>query len=157
MTGVLFVCTGNKCRSPLAEAHFKFLLQKNTRLDFTVASAGTWISGGQRADARMVSWAKKNGIDLSGHTTRQLSSISLTEFSLIVVMTKGHKEALSTNYPEVGGSIVGLSELCGPFYDIPDPVSLPDEEFEEVAKEVVNLVEKGFHATLKRVIKKTNP
>ena len=40
-----------------------------------------------------------------------------------------------TNYPGMNGNVVGLSEFSGPFYDIPDPVSLPDEEFEEIAEE----------------------
>lgn len=154
MSGVLFVCTGNMCRSPLAAAQFKALMEDYGLTGWEISSAGTWIENGLKGDKRTRSWAKKHGLDLKDHTTQRVSGRMLSEFDLVVVMESGHKEALHNNYPGLNGNVIGLSELSGPFYDIPDPISLPDEEFEAVAEEVVSLVEKGFSEIALRLIKK---
>jgi protein-tyrosine phosphatase len=144
------------CRSPLAEAKFKALLQEFGLSGWKVASAGTWVNNRLKGDRRMIAWAKEKGLDLSKHLTQQVSDKLLAGYDLIVVMTNGHKEAIMTDYPEIIGRVVGLSELSGPFYDIPDPVSLPDDEFEEIADEVVNLVKNGFDEIIIRLRKKSD-
>jgi len=153
MSGVLFVCTGNMCRSPLAEAQFKAMMKEYGLIGWEVASAGTWIPNHLKGDERMVAWAKDQGLDLAGHMTQRISGKLLSEYDLIVVMTNGHKEAILNSFPLFSGNIIGLSELSGPFYDIPDPVSLPDDEFEEISEEVVFLVKKGFNEIIKILIK----
>lgn len=154
MSGVLFVCTGNMCRSPLAAAKFRTLMVEYGLTGWEISSAGTWIENGLKSDKRTRSWAKKRGLDLKEHTTQRVTGRMLSEYDLIVVMDTGHKEALHTNYPGLNGNVIGLSELSGPFYDIPDPISLTDEEFDAVAQEVVSLVEKGFSEIALRLTKK---
>ena len=143
------------CRSPLAEAQFKRMMEEYGLAGWKVASAGTWVPNHLTADERTIAWAEEEGIDLSEHTTQRVTGKLLADYDLVVVMTSGHKEAILTNYPTINGNLVGLSELSGPFYDIPDPVALPDDEFEEVAAEVVNLVEKGFNEIIKRLVMHT--
>ena len=154
MSGVLFVCTGNMCRSPLAAAKFRTLMVEYGLTGWEISSAGTWIENGLKSDKRTRSWAKKRGLDLKEHTTQRVTGRMLSEYDLIVVMDTGHKEALHTNYPGLNGNVIGLSELSGPFYDIPDPISLTDEEFDAVAQEVVSLVEKGCSEIALRLTKK---
>ena len=154
MSGVLFVCTGNMCRSPLAAAKFKAMMDDYGLTGWDIGSAGTWIENGLPADPRTIAWADENGLPLSQHTTRQVSDELLSAYDLIVVMEEGHKEAITTDYSSVNGKIIGLSELSGPFYNVPDPISLTEEEFDVIAKEVVSLVKKGFNEIINRLVAK---
>lgn len=154
MSGVLFVCTGNQCRSPLAEAKFREMMAAYGLAGWQIDSAGTWIQNGLPGNDRTIAWAEQEGLDLSQHTTQRVNGKLLFEYDLIVVMEKGHREALQSNYPNVSDRIIGLSELSGPFYDIPDPVSLPDEEFGLISKEVVTLVKNGFNEIVNLLMKR---
>ena len=91
-------------------------------------------------------------MDLSKHITQRVSGKLLVDYDLVVVMDHGHLEAITNNYPGMMGRVVGLSELSEQFYDIPDPVALPDDEFEEIAIEVESLVKKGFNEIIKRLL-----
>ncbi|WP_337269390.1 low molecular weight protein-tyrosine-phosphatase [Oryzifoliimicrobium ureilyticus] len=90
--GVLFVCSGNICRSPLAEGIFTHLAEKAGLIGrFTIDSAG--IGGwhvGQPPDNRAVATAKKHGIDISRQKARRLKPNDFTAFDLVLAMDRGH-------------------------------------------------------------------
>ncbi len=87
---VLFVCSGNTCRSPLAEAAFRRLLAAAGRTDIAVGSAGTGAYDGAPASEGAYLVALEAGLDLSGHRARLLTREMVAQADLILTMAKGH-------------------------------------------------------------------
>lgn len=95
---ILFVCLGNICRSPLAEAAFRFHLKKlggGKARHYQIASRATsgWNEG-HGADGRTVRCALQAGLDLSKHQSHQIKSAELAEQDLIIVMDESNRAAL---------------------------------------------------------------
>jgi protein-tyrosine phosphatase len=84
------------------------------------------------------------GIDLSAHRARQISREMLNEFSLVLVMERGHKEALKVAFPEHAPRIYLLSEMIGESFEIPDPIGSPQTDYEETAREIDRILSKGL-------------
>lgn len=86
---LLFVCTGNTCRSPMAEALARLLLDKMGRDDIIVESAGIFASG-EEATAAAVGVMAECGMDIQGRRSRQLTVSMCCESDVIAVMTLSH-------------------------------------------------------------------
>jgi protein-tyrosine phosphatase len=124
MPSILFVCTANQFRSPLAAACFlKQVELENRPGKWRVESAGTWVKDGLDASAMALEAAASLGLGwLENHRTRRVRPGMLARFDLILVMERGHKEALCAEFPSVCGRVHLLSEVVdGIPYDIPDP------------------------------------
>ena len=93
MKKILFVCTGNTCRSPMAAVIFNQLAAEKG-LDYTAESAGVAAVGDRPASANAIKAVAEIGLDLSGHRTRFLPAIDLNEFSLFVALNDEHYEIL---------------------------------------------------------------
>src|SRR5262245_19169681 len=106
---VLFVCLGNICRSPLAEAAFRREIER-LRLDIQVDSAGTgnWHAG-KAPDRRAQRVALRNGIDISGYRARQVMKDDFHRFTHIVALDEENLAALEAMKPS--GASVHLSLL----------------------------------------------
>jgi protein-tyrosine-phosphatase len=143
MPSILFVCTANMVRSPMAMALWRQMLGA-AALDWQVESAGTWTVDGQPAAARAIQALKDRGALLSGHRSRPVSAELLRRFDLILVMETGHKEALKVEFPEVAGRVYLLSEMVGSRYDIPDPIGGPLSDYVETANEIERILSKGY-------------
>jgi protein arginine phosphatase len=87
---VLFVCTGNTCRSPLAEAMARELAAKRGLKDITFASAGTGASGGAGASDGALLVGIERGLDLSSHRARRLTRELVAESDLILGLSEHH-------------------------------------------------------------------
>lgn len=145
MPSVLFVCTANQYRSPLAAAIFRRLLEQSGQsADWQVASAGTWTKPGIPLDPHTEAIARRLGLDLSGHRTCLVSAELLEQFDLILVMEPGHREALSLEFPVSAPRLVLLPQLVdGLPSGIPDP-NTPQADLDEVSQELLEILKRGF-------------
>lgn len=148
MPSVLFVCTGNRFRSPLAAATFRQALENSDATEkWVVGSAGTWTDPGLPPAQEAVLAARQLGVSLDGHISCLVNEALLSEYDLILVMEIGHKEALESEFPAVQNRVFLLSEVVdGMQYDIPDPALSEESSPNEIANEVCNLVRKGFQS-----------
>ena len=146
MPTILFVCTGNLYRSPLAAAFFRLLLDARGRADWSVSSAGTWTAPGQRVPPEGLRAASKFGADLLEHRSQIINAEMLSRANLVLVMEKGHKEALDLEFPSASGKVHLLSQVVdGLAYDIPDPM-IVGGEVESLAGDLHKLLDKGFES-----------
>ncbi len=136
--GVLFICLGNICRSPLAEGLFQQLLeQRGLQSRYTVASAGTgdWHVG-DSADSRMIATARRHGIDLQGRA-QQVRPQDFDRFDLLVAMDRDNSAQLRRMARDESESarIRLLREFdpqAGSDPDVPDPYLGDADGFERV-------------------------
>jgi protein-tyrosine phosphatase len=143
---IVFVCTGNTCRSPLAEVLCKKLLAERlgctpaelSDRGFLVLSAGIAAMMGGAAAADAVEIARELGADLSNHRTRPLSAELAYQADCLVVMTQAHLAALTSIYPE----LESRSRLLDPEgQDVPDPIGSEQAVYRECAGTIARLLD----------------
>ena len=144
MVSILFVCTGNQFRSPIAAEVFRAQLVRDGRsAGWTVGSAGTWTSDGLRPLREAVELANSVGVNLDGHSTRSLDKQLLEDADVILVMESGHKESIQVEFPSARNKVHLLSEVVeGVSYDIPDPASSP-REARQIIRELTEMIRSG--------------
>lgn len=119
------VCTGNLCRSPMAEALLRHRLQERG-CDIEVASVGTWATFGQPATPEAISVLQERGIDLSRHNSRAVDPRELESAALIVAMTSVHRRELLQIAPGVERKLILMKELVELALDPEVPLSTED-------------------------------
>ncbi len=152
MPAILFVCTANICRSPMASAIFNEMLEENkAEGEWRIESAGTWALDGQPAAEGSQTVMDERGIDISDHRSQSVNREILHSFDLILTMEWGHKEALQTEFPEIAGRIHLLSEIANQTGNVDDPYGGPISGYEETAEKIEDLLTAGYERILQLV------
>ena len=142
---VLFVCTGNICRSPMAEALFQRLVPKDReRSTWHIQSVGTRALPGMPASPNAQTVMKTRGLDIQEHRSHPVNRDLLERFNLILTMEADHKEALQVEFPELADRIYMLSEMVGEKKDIEDPIGSHLEAYDATDREIDRYLTVGF-------------
>jgi protein-tyrosine-phosphatase len=132
MASILIVCTGNICRSPMAEGILRQLLSERGAADIRVGSAGVagWQDSPPTGEAIMA--MMERGIDISGHLARRLGRQMIESSELIVAMTADHRDAVARVAPGAAERTFTLKELVRLLdrsdLDVKNDGSSPSEE-----------------------------
>jgi protein-tyrosine-phosphatase len=153
MPAILFVCTGNQCRSPIAEVLFKRQIQLYPATgDWRIESAGTWAYTGKAAHRHMCVVAQEVGLDLSQHRARRIEDVpALSTFDVILTMERSHKESLQIEFPQLSRRLYLLSDIAGITYDISDPIGGSLDTFRYTLREIDVLIRKSTPRILELV------
>jgi protein-tyrosine phosphatase len=137
MPSILVICTGNICRSPMAEGFMRATLRRRfgDRAP-TVASAGTTGWEGSAAMPESVKAAEERGVDISGHVARRLIRGDVFDADVVVAMAAEHRDAVSRAMPEAANRTFTLKELVRLLEALPPPTGPlgPDDLPDRVAK-----------------------
>jgi len=122
---ILFVCSGNSCRSPIAEGLLKKKLYPDYGSLLKVKSAGTLGINGNPATLHAIAVAKENGVDISNHVSRGVTEQLMAEADLVIAMAEHHKEYLDRHFPRYQENVF-LLKLFGLKGDKPEKINIKD-------------------------------
>jgi len=150
---VLIVCTGNSCRSKMAEGYLKKRL-KELGMNMLVSSAGTGTVPGMTPTNEAIDLMREGGMDISGYLSSNLNKMLIDNSDLILVMEPHHKEKVLDLVPEAKDKIRLLKEFSThnnilKQVSIEDPIGKPIEFYKKVFEIIKDSLE-GFLKWLKK-------
>ncbi len=156
MPRIVCICTGNICRSPMAEALLRQRLEPAG--GWQIESAGTWGLDGHPASSHAIQVMDERGLDITSHSSRTVDYDIIAGADLVLAMTRNHVEALRAEFPDQAARVVYLlSEMKDQRrYDIEDPYGGSLDEYRACADELDELVGAGLEQ-IKALASSTSP
>ncbi len=139
---ILFVCTGNTCRSSMAEALAKKLLRDKPggSSDIQFSSAGIAAFPAEPASREAVQVMSEMGTSLEQHRAVRLGREQALKADLILTMTRSHLEHVKQLFPELTERVFTLAEYAGSSGDVPDPIGQPLAGYRSCARRLEKLI-----------------
>jgi len=137
---ILFVCSGNTCRSAMAEALARKCWRDSQGSPYVkFASAGLFAQPGDQASGHARALLAREGVDLSCHAASPVTAEQVSRATLILTMTIRHKEQLSERFPEAAGKVFQLkeyAEVTDYLTDIADPFGGTMDKYRQILEEI---------------------
>lgn len=139
---ILIVCTGNTCRSPMAEALLKAkIAAAHKEQEITVLSAG-FAGSGSVASPQAIEAMRRVGLDLTPHRSRQITPELIQAADLILTMTAAHKSFLLNVSKDAEGKTFTLGEYSGDGGDVLDPFGQALPIYQACARQLADMIDK---------------
>lgn len=142
MKKIMFVCTGNICRSPMCQYYLQKLVDEaGCQNEFLISSCGTYANTGESSTINAIEAMKEYNVDLNKHRAKNVEDIDIENYDLVLCLTLSHKMSVLGLYPKLRGKVFTLKEFVYPddmYKNIDDPWGLSLNVYNECANEIVN-------------------
>ncbi len=145
---ILFVCTGNTCRSPMAEGLCR-IKAKREGLNIHTLSAGLHAFVGDSVTENAVKAVMKK-VDISDHKARRVEESFLEASDMVIAMSDDHKLTLLAIYPQYKDKVSTLSELAQSGGPIDDPYGKNQDVYDACARKIGRLLDKAWPYILEK-------
>ncbi len=150
---ILFVCTGNVCRSAMSEVMLRKMLNDNGITNVKIVSRGTAANPSYQVPEIIVGLMRSEGIDITSHRSRMLDEFIINLSDIILVMEEKHKKIILKYFKEAESKVWLLKEFVkeNGYPEIDDPIGGPDEVYVACKTEL-----RGYLSKLVEIIKANN-
>lgn len=143
---IMFICTGNICRSAMAEGIMKKLV-KDKKIDAQIYSCGIYAESGDYATYNAIEAAKYYDVDISNHRATNIKNSQIEEMDIILCATNSHKDVVISMYPNLINKVYNMKEYAkldedGKDMDIKDPWGYDMEIYRRCIEEISICLEK---------------
>lgn len=146
MKSIMFICTGNVCRSPMAHFYMqKKLKDLNKENEYIISSCGTHAVNGQNATNNAIKAMESYGVDLTKHRATNIQDSNIKDYDLIFTLTEDHKKQVLEFYPSLSDKVFVLKVYVNNkeiYKDIDDPWGLDINVYNETAKDIIANIDK---------------